>query len=228
MKYNREPHRCQIEGSSTVCFDHDGELWVKEYNDGIQGEGRTYRVNYCPQCGQMSNPVRVILTGLYKISDSLSNKKFCVDSYKQDPLQRSLPAELREYAYMALTRVLQDLSRERTVLGLDHSRFGVSQMLYSIIEKLMCWGEWNSKIPYLKFDAGWKIKPIAPFGGANARFWVEDEEGNSVSVYLDCYNALGIVDQPYWEVYPHDQDGPARILLNDTEELMQKIREGLL
>lgn len=33
--------------------------------------------------------------------------------------------------------------------------------------------------------------------------------------------------EPHWEVYPHDQDGPARILLNDTEELTQKIREGL-
>ena len=59
-------HRCKIEQSSCVCFEHDGELWVKEYNDGIQSEGRTYRVNYCPQCGQMSNSKRVLINYLYR------------------------------------------------------------------------------------------------------------------------------------------------------------------
>jgi len=44
-------HRCQIEGSSTACFEHKNELWVKEYADGYQQEGRTYRVNFCPECG---------------------------------------------------------------------------------------------------------------------------------------------------------------------------------
>jgi hypothetical protein len=40
-----------IEGSSTACFEHKDELWVKEYADGYQQEGRTYRVNFCPECG---------------------------------------------------------------------------------------------------------------------------------------------------------------------------------
>lgn len=44
-------HKCYIDGSSAACFEHCGELWVKEYSDGRQREGRTYKVNFCPECG---------------------------------------------------------------------------------------------------------------------------------------------------------------------------------
>lgn len=47
-------HRCIFRNSNTVCFEIDNELWVKEYVDnvnGIQKEGRTYEVNFCPECG---------------------------------------------------------------------------------------------------------------------------------------------------------------------------------
>lgn len=44
-------HQCYIDGSSAACFEEEGELWVKEYADGNQREGRTYKVNFCPQCG---------------------------------------------------------------------------------------------------------------------------------------------------------------------------------
>ena len=44
-------HRCQIDGSSGACFEERNELWVKEYADGYQKEGRTYRVKFCPECG---------------------------------------------------------------------------------------------------------------------------------------------------------------------------------
>ena len=44
-------HRCYIDGSSAACFEESGELWVKEYANGSQRECRTYKVNFCPQCG---------------------------------------------------------------------------------------------------------------------------------------------------------------------------------
>lgn len=44
-------HRCYIDGSSAVCIEHNGELWVKEYADGREREGRTYNVKFCPECG---------------------------------------------------------------------------------------------------------------------------------------------------------------------------------
>jgi hypothetical protein len=220
-------HRCQIEGSSTACFEVEGELWVKEYADGREREGRTYRVNYCPQCGQMSNPMRVLCSQLYKTSDSLSKKTFCIDSFKQDPYDKKLPTELRKYASEAMFRLIQDLVNDRTVLNHEHTRCWTAQLLCSILEKVLCWNEWRIKTPYLKFDPDWEVKVIAPFGATVARFLVKKSETQSVSVYLDCYDALGIMDEPYWEVYPHDQDGPARVLLNETDELMQKIREGL-
>lgn len=44
-------HRCQIDGSSAACFEEANELWIKEYADGYQREGRTYKVKFCPECG---------------------------------------------------------------------------------------------------------------------------------------------------------------------------------
>lgn len=44
-------HKCRIDGSSAACFEVNGELWVKEYADGLQSEGRTYPVKFCPECG---------------------------------------------------------------------------------------------------------------------------------------------------------------------------------
>lgn len=50
-------HRCYIDGSSAACFEESGELWVKEYADGNQREGRTYKVNFCPECGYRKPPI---------------------------------------------------------------------------------------------------------------------------------------------------------------------------
>lgn len=44
-------HRCRIGDSSVACFEQNNELWVKEYADGYQQEGRTYPVKFCPECG---------------------------------------------------------------------------------------------------------------------------------------------------------------------------------
>lgn len=44
-------HQCRIENSSAICFEEENELWVKEYDDGRQREGRTYPVKFCPECG---------------------------------------------------------------------------------------------------------------------------------------------------------------------------------
>lgn len=43
---------CNVTNSNVVCFEREGELWVKEYC-GLhnQPEGRTYMVFYCPWCG---------------------------------------------------------------------------------------------------------------------------------------------------------------------------------
>ncbi len=44
-------HECFITGSSAICIERNDELWVKEYQSASQREGRTYRVNFCPECG---------------------------------------------------------------------------------------------------------------------------------------------------------------------------------
>lgn len=87
------------------------------------------------------------------------------------------------------------------------------------------WRKWVEKIPHLQFKEDWNIKIIPPFGGAIARFLVE-KGGNRISVYLDCFDNLGAVGKPYWEIYSYEGD-PCRVLMNDTDELMKIIAEVL-
>ena len=47
-----QPHCCRFGYASVACFSMCGELWVKEYANGKEREGRTYRVDYCPFCGE--------------------------------------------------------------------------------------------------------------------------------------------------------------------------------
>lgn len=93
------------------------------------------------------------------------------------------------------------------------------------IERDEEWSEWIKKIPPLKFKDDWEVKIIPPFGGAIARFFI-DKGDKHVSVYLDCYDKLGYVGQPYWEIYPYEED-TARVLMEETDELIKIISSVL-
>lgn len=89
------------------------------------------------------------------------------------------------------------------------------------IERKEKWKEIINEIPTLNFKKEWNVKIIPPFGGALARFTV-DYNGNHISVYLDWYSRLGCVDEPYWELYPWEDD-VKRYYLAETKELMKDI-----
>ena len=84
------------------------------------------------------------------------------------------------------------------------------------------------EIPFIPFEEGWIVQITPPFGGAVCRFRVKTsiEQKEYVSVYLDCYDNLGYVGEPYWEIYPHEGDC-ARVLMNDIGELLKVIGESL-
>lgn len=87
------------------------------------------------------------------------------------------------------------------------------------------WTEWNRKIPEIQLKDGWKLKILAPFGGAMARFRVGLGDA-SVSVYLDVDDSLGCVGEPYWEIYPYEDD-VSRYLINETDDLVNGIDKSL-
>lgn len=87
------------------------------------------------------------------------------------------------------------------------------------------WMEWNRKIPEIELKDGWKLRVLAPFGGAMARFRINLGEA-SVSVYLDVDGSLGCVDEPYWEIYPFEED-VARYLMAETDDLINGIDKSL-
>lgn len=84
------------------------------------------------------------------------------------------------------------------------------------------WRKWMEEIPFIKWPADWAVKAIPPFGKAVIRYRVKLPCGSEVSIYLDCYDNLGVVGKPYWEVYPYQGDC-ARVFMNDTDELIEVI-----
>lgn len=93
------------------------------------------------------------------------------------------------------------------------------------IESEESWREWIDKIPFIPFDAEWKVKVIPPFGGAIARFLVDKNGKETTSVYLDVNDSLGYMGKPYWEVFPVDGD-TGRCLMNDIDSLLDLIRSA--
>lgn len=90
------------------------------------------------------------------------------------------------------------------------------------IEQQDQWRESIEKIPFIRFPADWQVQVIPPYGGAMARFRVKLPSGEDKSVYLDFYDRLGYMQQPYWEVYPYQGD-VGRALLNETDLLLEMI-----
>jgi hypothetical protein len=95
------------------------------------------------------------------------------------------------------------------------------------MEEIEKWREWSVKIPAIALKPGWKIKVVPPFSGAISRFRIIDSDGDEVSIYLDCFDRLGCFGEPYWEVYPY-QDDVGRCMMADTDELVRMIEVGLI
>ena len=87
------------------------------------------------------------------------------------------------------------------------------------------WDKWIKEIPYLSFPSEFEVRAIPPYGCGVIRYNIK-YNGNFCSVYLDCYGMLGCVNEPYWEVYPHNDD-VYRCLLKDTDELIGAIYHSL-
>lgn len=101
--------------------------------------------------------------------------------------------------------------------------FGLEMKRYQI-ESEEEWRKTIKEIPTLNFKKEWNIRIIPPFGGAMARFVIE-YNNKSISVYLDFYDRLGIVGQPYYEMY--DGTNTIRYYLNESDEMMNDIDKVL-
>ena len=92
-------------------------------------------------------------------------------------------------------------------------------------DKIMENNKWSQEIPYISFPSDWEVKITPPSVGAVVRFRVQKGDAK-VSVYLDCYDNLGYVGYPYWEVYPYEED-VFRCDMLDTESLLRAIGESI-
>lgn len=100
----------------------------------------------------------------------------------------------------------------------------------SELGELQEWKKWTKEIPSFPFKEHWRVKVIPPHTGAVVRFLVyakaDTDEKHPISVYLDCYDVLGLYGKPYWEVYPVEGD-IQRVSMNSIEELIQVIDNAL-
>jgi hypothetical protein len=85
--------------------------------------------------------------------------------------------------------------------------------------------KWMREIPYIRFPSDWEVQVSPPFSGAVVRFRVKKGKSD-ISVYLDCYDNLGFMGRPYWEIYPYNDD-TFRCAMNDTDGLIQAISIAL-
>lgn len=83
--------------------------------------------------------------------------------------------------------------------------------------------DWAYRLPALQFPAEWNVVIVPPFGGALIRFHVLRSGNESISVYLDVEDNLGSVGEPYWELYPNDEGGCSRHLMDETDALLAEI-----
>ena len=99
------------------------------------------------------------------------------------------------------------------------------------------WGKWGKEAPWLQFPPELEVKITPPFSGAMARFRVRFVGGeHEVSVYWDCHDALGLMNKPYWEIYPvktkdlddEDQYDTARFVAGEEPEMMVAIIKSLM
>jgi len=105
---------------------------------------------------------------------------------------------------------------------MEHKQFEVSMTHYDY-ENAFEWIRWMQEIPSINFPKEWAIKIIPPFGNAVVRFRVNED----ISVYLDCYDALGYVGVPYWEMYPTKEGDTFRCDMNDIDELLDAISKAI-
>lgn len=100
---------------------------------------------------------------------------------------------------------------------------------YRAVETEDEYARWTTEIPFIRFKEDWEVKVIPPSTGAIVRFRVrrKNSKSHDISVYLDCYNRLGMLHGgPYWEIYPYQNEDVYRCKMEDVEELVEKIEEA--
>jgi hypothetical protein len=83
-KYGKEinmGHKCLFEDNTTVCLEINNELWVKEYENKRQG--RTYRVNFCPECGFKIPKVNDFKSYIHSLNISDNSPNDCIAIFSQ-------------------------------------------------------------------------------------------------------------------------------------------------
>lgn len=137
-------------------------------------------------------------------------------------MNEQLPQPVSDYLIYKMPEMVKRLKLPPQYCN---STSNVGMFISFMLGEVFYWEKWRKEIPFIRFDADWDVRIIPPFNGAIVRFYVKKGE-RSVSVYLDCYDTLGYMQKPYWEIYPFEDD-VHRVEMDNVQELTEKIREEL-
>ena len=76
----------------------------------------------------------------------------------------------------------------------------------SQIENTEEWGKFYDTMPFIELPSGYSFRVIPPFNGALMRFKVLTPSSKEYSIYFDAYDRLGVYGEPYYELYPYNED----------------------
>src|ERR1700679_2028173 len=108
-------------------------------------------------------------------------------------------------------------------------RFNAQVQIYKIEKDFEWRSKWMHEIPFINFPSHWLVQVIPPFAAAVVRFQVrrKDMVGEVISVYLDCYDMLGAMGKPYWEIYPSAGEDTERYPMEDIKGFLDGIERAL-
>ena len=138
--------------------------------------------------------------------------------------ERMSDIETKQHELFEKFSVTKQLKACKVLKSLDITD---SFMLLNRMREIFEWDKWKKEIPYINFDTDWLVKAIPPEVNGIIRYWLKHKyiSGSHVSVYLDCYDLLGFVGEPYWVVCPIEGD-TERYLLHETHDLIGCIRRS--
>jgi len=112
-----------------------------------------------------------------------------------------------------------------------HKKSVEKYMLAAQMQRVFEWDKYMAIIPKIKFPKEWDVQLQPPYMTAIVRFVAYDGD-ESISVYLDGFNTLGIYSPitdkeptPYWEAYELEDGETFRCAMDETDILINAMKD---
>lgn len=114
---------------------------------------------------------------------------------------------------------------------MNHDLAEYFNLVYRLIKYPNCEERtiWLNKLPEIKFPDDYNIKLIPPCTPAIIQFHITLKKNKNclTSIFLDCYELMGVYYSPYWEIHPFIEGSIRRCGIYNTKKLLELIDQSL-